>query len=171
MADKGKALLVIDVQRELFRKAIPIHRADELLKNLLALVKRAHAAGAPVIYVRHASKAGLVRGSEGWQLHERLSPLKTDLVIDKTHPSAFEGTRLQEELAALGVKRLVVTGLVTHGCVRATTLEALKRGYEVVLVGDAHSNYHARAAGVVKEWNERLAEAGARVLGASAVRF
>jgi nicotinamidase-related amidase len=171
MADRRQALLVIDVQRGLFEKTIPIYRADELLERITSLVKKAHTAGVPVIYIRHASKAGLVKGTEGWHLHARLKPLKKDIVIDKTHPSAFEATELQDVLASRKVSRLIVTGLVTHGCVRATCLDALHKGYEAMLVEDAHSNYHAKAAGVVREWNEKLSEAGARCVTAAAVRF
>ena len=171
MADSQQALLVIDVQRELFRKPVPIYRGDELLANILTLVKKAHAAGVPVIYVQHESKAGLIRGSEGWQLHPKLKPLKKDVLIEKSHPSALEGTGLAEQLALRKVKRLVVTGLVTHRCVRATSLDALARGFDVVLVTDAHSNYHAKAAHVVSEWNEKLKAAGVRGVAAAAVRF
>jgi nicotinamidase-related amidase len=171
MGEIRQALLVIDVQRGLFEKPIPIYRADELLDHVTSLASNAHRAGVTVIYVQHASKVGLVEGSTAWQLHPRLKPLKRDVAIQKTHPSAFEGTELGEVLLARGVKRLILTGLVTHGCVRATCLDALHRGYEVVLVEDAHSNYHRQAASMVREWNARLAKAGARNVKTAAVRF
>jgi nicotinamidase-related amidase len=171
MAKSQQALLVIDVQRGLFEKAIPIYRADELLDHITSLVTKAHRAGMPVIYVQHGSKAGLVEGSAAWQLHPRLKPLRKDLAIHKTHPSAFDGTRLVEMLSRRGVKRLILTGLVTHGCVRATCLDALGRGYQIVLVEDGHSNYHRQAAALVQTWNARLGKAGAQGVPAAAVRF
>jgi nicotinamidase-related amidase len=119
MGEIRQALLVIDVQRGLFEKPIPIYRADELLDHVTSLASNAHRAGVTVIYVQHASKAGLVEGSTAWQLHPRLKPLKKDVAIQKSHPSAFEGTELGEVLLARGVKRLILTGLVTHGCVCA----------------------------------------------------
>lgn len=171
MTPSTTALLVIDVQRGLFEKTIPIYKAGELLDNLEALIARAHRAGALVVYVQHASKAVLPEGSEGWLLHPRLKPLKRDLIVHKTHPSALEGTPLDEALKARKITRLVVTGLVSHGCVRATCVDAQARGYDVVLVEDGHSNYNKRAAQVVAEVNARLADAGAKVRATGAIRF
>jgi nicotinamidase-related amidase len=62
----GVALLVIDVQRGLFEKSTPVYQADELLKNISALVDRAHRAGAAVFYVQHSDQRDLRAGSEGW---------------------------------------------------------------------------------------------------------
>lgn len=171
MAAKPTALLVIDVQRGLFARRTPIFGADRLLGTINSLVARAHRAEIPVIYVRHASKAVLPKGTQAWQLHSQLKPLKKDILLDKTHPSAFEGTHLANTLERGKITRLIVTGLVTHGCVRATTLDALKRGYEVVLIEDGHSNFHKQAARLIREWNAKLAAAGAKVRLARAVRL
>ena len=171
MTPNTTALLVIDVQRGLFEKTIPIYRADELLDNIEALIARAHRAGALVVYVQHASKAALPEGSEDWQLHPRLKPLKKDFVVHKTHPSALEGTPLDEALKARKISRLVVTGLVSHGCVRATCIDAQAKGYDVILVEDGHSNYHKHAAQVVAEVNARLADGVAKLRATRAIRF
>jgi nicotinamidase-related amidase len=82
------------------------------------------------------------------------------LVIRKRHGSAFEQTPLKAQLDARGVTGLVVTGLVTQGCVRATSLDAKKLGYRVILASDGHSNYHKQAARLIQEWNQKLNEAG-----------
>ncbi|MFZ2414275.1 MAG: isochorismatase family protein, partial [Candidatus Cryosericum sp.] len=62
-------LLVIDVQRGLFEKSTPVYQGDLVLKNINALVDRAHAAGAPVFYVQHSTKTTLIEDSDAWQLH------------------------------------------------------------------------------------------------------
>ena len=160
------ALLVIDVQWGLFRQKTPIYQAEQLLKNIHTLVRKAHLAGVPVVYVQHSSDRGLVLGSSAWQLHPRLNPLPEDLHIDKLQGDAFEETPLLEELERLQVGRVVTCGLVTHGCVKATTLGALARGYRVVLAGDTHSSFSKDAAKLIKQWNAKLAEAGAEVLTA-----
>ena len=118
------ALLVIDVQQGLFNKSTPIYKADELLENITTLVERAHVSGAPVIYVQHSDARNLVKDSAGWQLHTQLRPLDSDTVIHKRHGNAFEDTPLDDTLRARNVTTMVVTGLVTHGCVRATCLGA-----------------------------------------------
>jgi nicotinamidase-related amidase len=171
MSNPRSALLVIDVQKGLFAKSTPIYAADKLLDNILALVKRARAAGVPVIYVQHCGKTMLMRGSDDWQLHPRLKPSKKDLVLCKTHASAFADTPLQDELRARRISRLFVTGLVTHGCVQATCRDAKSRGYEVVLVKDGHSNYHRHANLVIVEWNAKLSQDTVALQPAKAVQF
>jgi nicotinamidase-related amidase len=171
MTGNKTALLVIDVQRELFSKGIPIYKADDLLRNINTLVARAHAAGAPVVYVQHASKSHLLEDSDGWQLHPGLQPVAGDIMVRKTHPSSFEDTSLAQELAKNDVGALLISGLVTHGCVKATSLAALELGYKTTIVADAHSSYSKDAASLVEEWNQKLAEAGARVAATNDVRF
>ncbi len=150
-----RALLVIDVQQALFEKPTPVYRAADLLQTINTLVHQARAAAAPVITIQHANKSFLAKGSVGWQLHTALEP--GDLIIHKVHGSAFQDTLLHQELTARGITSVVVTGLVSEGCVQATCLAAHKHGYHVVLVQDGHSSYHKQAAIRVDEWNQKLA--------------
>ncbi|MBN2007660.1 MAG: cysteine hydrolase [Anaerolineae bacterium] len=165
------ALLVIDVQQGLFKKSAPIYKAEALLQNINALVDRAHAAGVPVFYVQHSDKRSLVEGSDDWQLHADLHPLDTDSVILKTHGNAFEETDLDEALEFRNVGRLVVAGLVTHGCVRATCLGARELGYTVTLVKDAHSNFSKQAAQIIEEWHGKLSAAGVALKSTSELTY
>jgi len=165
------ALLVIDVQRGLFWLKTPIYQAEQLLDNIHSLVRKAHQAGAPVVYIQHSSDKHLVLGSSAWQLHPKLNPLPDDLHIDKLQGDAFEGTPLLDELEDLQVGTVVTCGLVTHGCVKATTLGALARGYRVVLAGDTHSSFSKDAAKLITQWNAKLAEAGAEVRTAEEIEF
>jgi nicotinamidase-related amidase len=163
------ALLVIDVQQGLFRKSTPIFRAEPLLDTIATLIDRAHAASVLVVYIQHASGKVLPFGSADWQFHPRLHPGEGDLIVHKQHGNAFEDTSLHPELAARDVGSVIVMGLVTHGCVRATCEGALALGYTVVLVADGHSSYSKDAARLVEEWNRKLAEAGAQVLPAAQI--
>jgi nicotinamidase-related amidase len=165
------ALLVIDVQKELFEKSIPIYNAEALLENICSLIDQAHASGVPVFFIQHSSDKILLRGTEGWQLHPRLQPQASDHVIEKHHGNAFEQTNLKAELHALKIEKLVITGLVTHGCVKATSLGARELGYSVVLVKDGHSNFHKKAPEVIAEWNEKLSREGINLLDTQAIRF
>lgn len=168
---KTTALLVIDVQRELFNRSTPIYKANELLDTLAGLIAAAHAAGAAVVYVQHNNKSILARGTPGWELHERLSPRAEELVIQKEHGNAFEATPLKAELEKVGVKTVLVSGLVTHGCVKASSMGALAEGYRVVVVQGAHSNYHKKAGQVIAETEAELAAAGVELIAAGEVRF
>lgn len=165
------ALLIIDVQRELFAKTLPIYDEDRLLANIRLLADKAHASKVPVFWVQHSSEKTLVEGTDGWKLHPAFIPLKSDSFIRKRHGNAFEDTLLKEELDALHVRRVVVAGLVTHGCVQATCNGAHELGYDVVLVKDAHSNYNVKARDVINEWNATLSHGVVRLESAVEVNF
>jgi nicotinamidase-related amidase len=165
------ALLVIDVQASLFGQSTPIYQAEALLATINSLADRARQAGAPVVYVQHANDNRLAPGTAGWQLHSQIRPQPMDHVINKRHGNAFEDTGLAGLLETLRVGRLVVTGLVTHGCVKATCLGALALGYDVVLVQDGHSSYSKDASKLIQEWNGKLSQAGAELKPASEVSF
>jgi nicotinamidase-related amidase len=163
-ANEKMALLVIDVQRGLFKQAKGIYQAEQLLDNLNYLISTARQAGTPVIFIQHENEKLLQRGSDAWQLHPRIQPLESEEIIHKQHGNAFENTPLRQELDNLGVETLVICGLVTHGCVKATCLGALELGYHTILVGDGHSSYSKDADKLIKKWNGILAGKGAKVV-------
>ncbi len=154
------ALLVIDVQHGLFHKSTPIYHAEQLLQNLNTLIEWARSGDVTLIYVQHSAPRHLVEGSAEWQLHPRLHQPDGEPVIHKVHGNAFEETRLAELLRDEKVGRLVVSGLVTHGCVKATCLGGRELCYPVTLVSDGHSSYSQDAARLIEEWHARLEEAG-----------
>jgi nicotinamidase-related amidase len=65
--------------------------------------------------------------------------LESEPVVHKSYGDSFEDTILESELAQRGVGRLVVTGAQTDACIRATLHGAFTRGYDAVLVSDAHT--------------------------------
>ena len=165
------ALLVIDVQKGLFEKGTPIYNADQLLDNINALVDKAHAAGAAVFYIQHCDERDLSRDSHGWELHSRLQPNQKDFYLLKEKSNSFEGTNLDQQLKVLGVENVIVTGLVTHGCVKNGCLGAKEHGYHVTLVGDGHSSFSAKASKLIEEWNEKLTAEGVLVKPAAEISF
>ena len=62
---------------------------------------------------------------------------KDELVVTKQYPSAFFGTSLSSTLTALGVDTLIITGLTTSGCVRATCVDTCSYGFRPMVVADA----------------------------------
>ena len=129
------ALLVVDVQNDVVAHA---HDRDAVIANIRALVDRARAAHVPVIWVQH-SDGDLVEGSEGWQYVPELVRADAEPVVHKRYGDAFEDTGLESELSARGVGKLVVTGAQTDACIRSTLHGAFTRGYDTLLVGDAHT--------------------------------
>lgn len=65
---------------------------------------------------------------------EKLNPLPHEIVIDKgARPSAFFGTPLVPYLVHAGCDTVIVTGMTTSGCVRATVLDAFQYNFNVVI--------------------------------------
>ena len=137
------ALIVIDVQQDVVAQA---HRRDAVIANIIALVDRARAAGNPVIWVQHSDDE-LVHGTDGWKLVPELKPAPHDALIDKRYGDAFEDTALAAHLAALRVGRLFVAGAESDVCIRSTIHGAFTRGYDVILVSDAHTTVDKTAWG------------------------
>jgi nicotinamidase-related amidase len=129
------ALLVIDVQKEVVANA---HDRDGVIANINTVIDKARAEDAPVIWVQH-SDDHLPRGSESWQYVSELVRSDSEPLVHKAYGDSFEGTALEALLAERGVGRLVVTGAQTDACIRATLHGAFVRGYDVTLVGDAHT--------------------------------
>jgi len=165
------ALLVIDVQHGLFQRAQPIYEAEQLLTNIHSLVERFHQAGSTVVYIQHENAKALQRDTPAWELHPALHPESHDLRVYKQHGNAFKKTPLGEMLNERGIITLVVTGLVTQGCVRATCEGAFILGYRVILVEDGHSNYHKDAAEVITEWNGKLSASWVELSPSSGIGF
>jgi nicotinamidase-related amidase len=76
-----------------------------------------------------------------------LEPMDGEPLIEKQWASAFFNTDLNQQLSALGVDSIVVTGLTTSGCVRASAVDALQNDYQVVIaeeaVGDRNPEAHS----------------------------
>lgn len=66
----------------------------------------------------------------------QIAPSPQDIVIVKQKPSAFFGTPLQSYLTLLGCDGVIVAGLTTSGCVRATAVDAFNNNLRVVLAWD-----------------------------------
>jgi nicotinamidase-related amidase len=129
------AVLVIDVQNGVVADAV---RRDDVVANIGALVDRARAEGVAVVWVQHGDEH-LVEGSHEWQLVPELRRRDDEAVVHKQYGDAFEATDLEAVLARHGVGRLVVAGAQTDACIRSTLHGAFTRGYDVTLVGDAHT--------------------------------
>jgi nicotinamidase-related amidase len=85
-------------------------------------------------------------GSHWVEVDSRLEPVDGERIVEKQWASGFFKTDLDESLRSLGVDSLVVTGLTTSGCVRATVVDGLQNDYKVVVpleaVGDRNPDAH-----------------------------
>ncbi len=129
------ALLVIDVQKGVVANA---HERDAVVENIASVVAQARRQDVPVVWVQHHDE-GLVRDSDDWQLVPELHRGNDEPLVHKSYGDSFEATTLETELAARNVGRLVIVGAQTDACIRSTLHGAIVRGYDTVLVSDAHT--------------------------------
>ena len=129
------ALLVVDVQNGVMAH---VHNRDNVVANISSVVERARAASVPVVWVQH-NDAEVLRGTSKWEMVPELQISDDEPVIHKSYNDAFEETTLESELAARAVGSLVIAGAQTEWCIRATLHGAIARGYDALLVSDAHT--------------------------------
>ena len=79
------------------------------------------------------------QGSDQWQYVDELQRSESEPLVHKRYGDSFEDTDLESQLSERAVGRLVVTGAQTDACIRSTLHGAFTRGYDTVLVGDAHT--------------------------------
>ncbi|HEY0260342.1 MAG TPA: cysteine hydrolase family protein [Lacisediminihabitans sp.] len=137
------ALVVIDVQKGVVGEA---YARDTVIAKIAVLVERARAEQVPIVWVQH-SDDDLEVGSESWEYVPELQRRDSEPLVHKTFGDSFEGTNLEELLAEATVGRLIVTGAQTDACIRSTIHGAFVRGYDVTLVGDAHTTEDQSAWG------------------------
>jgi nicotinamidase-related amidase len=101
------ALLVIDVQNIFFHETHPIYNGEEVVSKIQALISKVRVLGVPVIYIKHlvGDKLGIqIDGTPLGAIHQAITPTENDLVICKTTPDSFLGTKLDEVLKEKGIK-------------------------------------------------------------------
>jgi nicotinamidase-related amidase len=114
------------------------HKRDAVVANIAALIEKARERGVLVVWVQH-SDDGLSRGTDAWRIVPELVPGAGEPLVEKHYGDSFEDTTLESVLAGAGVGRLVVSGAETDACIRSTLHGAFVRGYDTLLVKDAHT--------------------------------
>lgn len=137
-----RALLLIDVQNEYVTGNLPIEYPDVhvSLANIAKAAQGAIRAGIPIVVVQQSAPAGspiFAKGSPGWELHETVATLPLAHYVEKTLPSAFAGTGLQDWLRRHGIDTLVIAGYMTQNCNDATARQAVHEGWAVEYLDDA----------------------------------
>ncbi|MGE5676638.1 MAG: isochorismatase family protein [Pseudomonadota bacterium] len=163
------ALLIIDVQKGLFRRKNWVYNEDILLGNINMLIEKSRDRSIPVIFIRHTNTSFLQENSDSWQIHPTLRAKVDDYYFNKEHSSIFDEKNIVDKLREMSLQTLIVTGLVTHGCVKAACIGGIQAGYDVVLVSDGHSSFNENAKKLIDDWNGKLSEEGVQVIAAKDV--
>jgi maleamate amidohydrolase len=154
------ALLVVDFVNAYLTKGNPLYAGvEDALAAATELLHAARAAALPVIYTRVYYEPGAAPGpffrkvqalrnfvgdTPAGQICAELAPAPGDIVVRKQYASAFFGTPLKAILDERGVDSLLIAGLSTSGCVRATAVDAVQSGFIPLVVREAVGD---RAAG------------------------
>lgn len=151
------ALLVVDLVRAYTEPGGPFLLPDPqpAVAATAALVEAARAGGRPVVWTVVRYTPGLADGglfvqkvpalaafaddaTGGWgAIAPPLAPKPGEPVVAKQYASAFFGTSLAATLHAAGVDTVVVSGVSTSGCIRATATDALNHGFRPQVVRQA----------------------------------
>jgi nicotinamidase-related amidase len=155
------ATIIIDMQVDFF---LPhprlMQNRPKLTANINALAAIARRNGSPVIWVKQVFASNLhdaplevrrgghrivIEGTEGANLLPELDFGASDTILVKKRYSAFFGTQLDSNLKDLDCKQIVVAGVNSHACVRATVIDAYQRDCDVLLAQDcidSHDEQH-----------------------------
>jgi maleamate amidohydrolase len=148
------AVVVVDLVRAYTQPGGPFFLgAPTVVDGCAGLVAAAREAGHPVLWtvVRFAADmtdagffaakvpalACFAQGAPGGWGELALAPGEGEAVVAKQHASSFAGTSLAATLRVRGVDTVVVAGVSTSGCVRATATDASAAGFRPIVVADA----------------------------------
>jgi maleamate amidohydrolase len=150
---QSPALLIVDVIEGFTDPNCPLgSEADSVVEANRQLMDVFHAQSLPVFLTivvydnddqasvfraRVPALNVLARGSHWCEIDPRLPLSSSDTIIEKTHASAFHGTNLADQLQSIGIDSLVVTGLTTSGCVRASAVDGLQYNFKVIVPEEA----------------------------------
>jgi maleamate amidohydrolase len=156
---RSPALLLIDFARAYEDPDCPLYCDPRAaLASALRVRAAARAAQVPVVLTRVLYQPGgidggrfiekarpveaFIQGRPTAEFAEGLRPEPDELVVTKQYPSAFFGSCLAPSLVARGVDSVILTGLTTSGCVRATCVDAMSHGFITTVVADACGDRH-----------------------------
>ncbi|MFQ3666597.1 MAG: isochorismatase family protein [Sphingomonadaceae bacterium] len=153
---ESPALLLVDFAAAYFVKESPLHAGVEAVRDAAARLAAAcleagiariftrveyvpddPARAGGLFYRKIAALACFDAGNPLGDFTPELAPREGDIVITKQYPSSFFATDLAPMLRSMGVDTLLVTGLSTSGCVRASAVDALCHGFVPLVVREA----------------------------------
>jgi maleamate amidohydrolase len=155
-AGRRAALVVVDMVRAYAEPQFPLfvgERAAGVVASIERLLSAARTAGVPIVFTGVRYEPGgtdggvffrkvpvleiFVGDSAAGQLVTSLGRRHSEPLVLKQYPSAFFGTSLASTLHASGVDTVVLCGVSTSGCIRASATDAMQHGFVPLVVRDA----------------------------------
>ena len=146
------ALVVVDMCKAFIDSSSPLgFECNELIQANINLVKKFRLNKFPVIFTttiyRNPSEASVFRSkipalnilepeSDAVTFIDDLAPSKDEILIEKKFASAFFQTKLIDSLHKMKVDSIVICGVTTSGCVRATAVDSLQNNFPTTIAED-----------------------------------
>ena len=146
------ALVVVDMCKAFIDSSSPLgFECDELIQANINLINKFRLNKLPVIFTttiyRNASEASVFRSkipalnilepeSDAISFIDDLAPLKDEILIEKKFASAFFQTKLTDSLLKIQADSVVICGVTTSGCVRATAVDSLQNNFPTTIAED-----------------------------------
>ena len=141
---KHSALLIVDMQN--YFGGI----ADPILTNLSRTIEACRKANVPVLYTQHGYEdpdrdSGMlgqwwddpiIVGTKNWEFIPQVAPREDEKVITKMRYSAFYKTDLEQYLTSIGIKNVIIGGVMTNLCCDTTARDAFVRDFRVFFLVD-----------------------------------
>jgi maleamate amidohydrolase len=157
-AGRRPALVLVDPAKAYTEPSSPLYAGvEDAVEQMRVLLAAARAAGVPVYITRvvhefvgdgglFARKIPATRafaaGNPLGDFIDGLENLPGETLVTKQYPSAFFGTSLAASLNAARIDTVVLAGLSTSGCIRASALDALQLGFIPIVVREAVGDRH-----------------------------
>lgn len=154
---KRSCLLIIDMEYGFLDKnsALYVKNGTKIVRNIKKILENFRKKNLPIIFIkREHRKSGvdidktrikifnknsglILENDKSSEIIKELKPIKNELLVIKRRWSAFFGTELEILLKRLKIENLIVTGVQTPNCIRATVYDALSLDYNVIVISDA----------------------------------
>lgn len=138
---QDSALIIIDAQNEYATGKLAIHDLPSSRAAIVSLLKAYRTAGqaAHIVHVLHETSRDWPMFTVGTPMADEFPELTSqdEKVVKKKHLGAFTGSELGPWLEQTGLKKVVLCGYMSHGCVSTTARQAEERGFDVLIARDA----------------------------------
>jgi len=158
---KNPAIILVDFVAAYFDENSPLYAdVEKALLSAIRIRNKGREKNIPIIYTnvsyqKDGKNGGVffeklpvlscfIEGAKtaGWPSELDIDP--NEIIITKQYPSAFFETCLSKKLNNLEIDTLIITGLTTSGCIRATCVDAISYGFRPIVVKDACGDRHEK---------------------------
>ena len=140
-------LIIVNAQIGLLDATQEGRNNSEAERNIPKILEFWRSRNRYVVHVKHASdnpSSLFFRQSSGYEILNSLTPLKNEVVVEKTKSSAFGDTSLEMLLGKENCTNILLVGFTANECIDATARDAVTLGFTTFVIGDATATFDLR---------------------------